>query len=477
MRKLNNWFPVFGGFLYISSILYILLGGDIIFSPGYGSVQVFFILLVLAILLPSFDIILSRSESVIKFYPSAAFMAIIILTMMIDLKFLIPFIFQTLSLLILFRYILKKSDYPAYHFSYVIFIIILFFLPNILRFSIAEYTPQILVFSIADDANIIGIPLLFQYGIVIASPYYFVLTLSIQFSIIIFILGFFLMENVREILSISGRKAQDVSGVVSVSFSLLSCQCETVTSIIPAIGAEVLGFISIPLIIESLLLSFTTYILLKNQKKGKKPLIFEKMWNADIVSNWLVIMTIFAIVALPVLITIISYLGYQRNIYIYFTSNVGILIATYFFIYVLQKSMSWNIFRVKGYIYALFSIFLIILMSVWYVPAVLMATVSNGVLYGVMGVASSLSGILLFMMVHTLDKQTKAIAYEYSAGMFPVIFAILFYYLIISTTSVWPIYSYTDQIIFALSLLGVSLIPMWLFVNYSIYARFWHNKA
>ncbi len=477
MKELNNWFPVFGGFLYISSLLYLLLGGDIILSSSYGSVQVFFILLVIAIILPSFDIILSRSESVIKFYPSAAFMAIIILTMMVDLKFLIPLILQTFSLLIFFRYIIKKSNSPVYHFTYVIFIIILFFLPNILRFSIIEYTPKILVFSIADDANIIGIPLLFQYGIVIASPYYFVLTISIQFSIIIFVLGFFLMENVREILSISGRRAQDVSGVVSVSFSLLSCQCETVTSIIPAIGAEVLGIISIPLIIESLLLSFTTYVLLKSQKKGRKPVIFDKIWNADIVSNWLVIMTIFAIIALPILITIISYLGYQRNIYIYFSSNVGILVATYFFIYILQKSMSWNVFRVKGYIYAFFSIILIILMSVWYVPSVLVVTVSSGVLYGIMGVASSLSGILLFMMVHTLDKQTKAIAYEYTSGMFPLIFAILFYYLIISTTSIWPIYTYTDQIIFALSLLGVSLIPMWFFVNYSIYARFWHNKA
>lgn len=477
MKAKENWFPMAGGFLFISSIIIILYSRDIVFSAGYGTEQVFFTLLAFAIIIPAIDIIFSRRKSVVSFYPSSAFIAIIFLTMLMDFKFLVPFMLQILSLLIFFRYIFKNSKIRIYHFTYSIFIIVLFFLPDILRFSVMEYTPQILVFSIADDANIVGIPLLFQYGIVISSPYYFVLTISIQFSAIIFILGFLLVENVREILSISERKIQDVSGVVSVSFSLLSCQCETVTSIVPAIGAEVLGIISIPLIIESLFLSSTTYILLKLQKRGIKPGIFEKMWNAKIISKPLVIATIFAIVAMPVMITIISYLGYQRSIYIYFATNVGIMVATYYFVYVLQRAMSWKFFDINKHFYFILSIILIILMGIWYVPNILMDTVSNGALYGIMGLASSLSGIILFIMVYPLDKETKSVVYEFAAGMFPVIFAILFYYLIVSTTSVWPIYSYTDQIIFSLTLLGVSLFPMWLSVNYSIYARIWHNKA
>ncbi len=60
--------------------------------------------------------------------------------------------------------------------------------------------------------------------------------------------------------------------------------------------------------------------------------------------------------------------------------------------------------------------------------------------------------------------------------MFPVVFVIVLYYTVITSSQIWPAFSITSQLIFGLVLLGISLPIMWFSTNYSIYGNYIANK-
>ncbi|MHB1506504.1 MAG: hypothetical protein ACYCUZ_00350 [Cuniculiplasma sp.] len=116
-------------------------------------------------------------------------------------------------------------------------------------------------------------------------------------------------------------------------------------------------------------------------------------------------------------------------------------------------------------------------MIIWYLPTVVFDVTSNGLEYGLMGVVSFISGFLLFLITRSMEKSVRSVTYEFVTGMVPTVFAIIFYFLAVTNTPIWLNYSLSDQLIFTLSVLGVTLIPMWISVNYSIYSMMWHNKS
>ncbi len=475
MKKAIEITTFSAGLFYLFSIFALFYQGDILLS--FGADNTFYIIVALVTALPILDSIISGIDSRLKRYPSAAFVALLLIFIVMDFEYFIPLLMQLISLFLVMRYILTGNARWKYHFGYILFIVAIFFISSLARIVLTENIPQIYVFSFTDDANLLGIPLIFLGGITISSPLIIVFSISIQFTVILMAIGFFLIENYHEIASISKNNRKGSIGIISMSFTLLSCQCETISSVIPAFSAELLGLISTPLILESLALTSGTFILIRRQKKGIKPAFFDKMWNLNPGSKIMIPTLILLLILSPIFITLVSILGLQSNLFIYILTNLGVFLISFLLFLIFEKLLPMKALNIGIIGKIIVSIIIAASMIIWYLPTVVFDVTSNGLEYGLMGVVSFISGFLLFLITRSMEKSVRSVTYEFVTGMVPTVFAIIFYFLAVTNTPIWLNYSLSDQLIFTLSVLGVTLIPMWISVNYSIYSMMWHNKS
>lgn len=461
--------------LYILSIVYLITKGETIFSPGSRDLATLFLSII--IIMPILEIFSYRMPKILSGYFISVFLISDLITLFLDFSVFIVMILQILSFIFGIRYILENIKERIYRFAYIFYGLIMMFIAALLRYDSIEKINNILVANISDDVKLSGIPIFFQNGIVIFSERFFIFSISIQFTIIILLLGFLLMENSRKIIEIAGKrekKRAEAFGLTSLSFSVLSCQCETTTSVIPAIGAEILGIISVPIILESLILSLMTFILIHYLERYGNNSFFEIIWRSNETSLRGIVLSIIGILFIPVFITLGSFYNLQSNLFFYFGTSIGVfVISTYIFFNVL-KFLKIKIRAGVG-IMSILSFMILVLMVIWYWPWILEDTVHNGVLFSLMGILSILNGFMFSIILSTLDKGKRIIATEYVAGMFPIIFVIALYYSIVTESVIWPIYSLATQEIFSLVLLGISLPFMWFATNYSIYSQYARN--
>lgn len=468
----KNILLILADLLYLFSILYLFDEGIPIFSHGSRNVTFLFLLLIL--LMPALEIFSIKIHRIFYGYFISVFLIADLISLFLDFSIFPVMVVQILAFILGIRYIIENVGARAFRIAYIFYGVVMMFIASLLRYDSIQKINYILVANISDDVRLSGLPIFFQNGIVIFSQRYFILSISFQFAIIILLLGFLLMENSRKIIEIAGNsknKGAETLGLASMSFSILSCQCETTTSIIPAIGAEILGIVSVPVILESLLLSLMTFIVIHYLEKHGNNSFFEHLLNSSGTTFAEIISSIFFILFIPIFITIGTLYNLEANLFFYFGTSVGV--------FVISSYIFFNVFRflrvrinVGNMQLGIILPVMLILMVIWYWPSVLEHTVNNGVLYSIMGLLSVFNGFLFAIILSGLNRSSRIIALEYATGMFPIIFVIALYYSVVTEHLIWPIYNLTTQEIFSLVLLGVSLPFMWFATNYSIYSQY-----
>ncbi len=176
----------------------------------------------------------------------------------------------------------------------------------------------------------------------------------------------------------------------------------------------------------------------------------------------------------PILITVGVYYDLQKNLLFYFGTNLGLFAVSSLIFTRLFGEIRIRL-EISQIMYAFLAFFTIFFMVVWYIPVILDLAVSNGIIFSIMGLFSVISGLILSFMLTPIDKIRRSIIYEYITGMFPIVFVIVLYYTVITSSQIWPVFSITSQLVFALVLLGLSLPFMWFSTNYSIYGNYVAN--
>lgn len=464
-------YSISAGILYISSIIFTVETGTIV---AFNYIQYIMEVALLIFIIPIVSSILYFKSVDLANYFMGAFAAAEVLTLMLDFTNPIDLILQGLSLAISIRIVISgKRSYVPYYLSYFFYIFLMTILATLVRYVPFQFLRNIYVLPISADINSAGIPLLFTNGISIAGERYFVITFSYQFFIIIMLLGFFLIENIRMIIQLArgGRNVADKFTALSLSFTVLSCQCETTTSIIPVIGSEIIGLISLPVILESLLLSILTFVDIKLGMRGKYPGLFSYLWVKKAKKLWYILLVSGLLIVSPLIVTIGVYLNLQSNLIFYFSTNVGLFIVALISLLIIFQFFSLN-FKIGRATLVLLGAISGVLMIIWYIPQILSIAIVSGVFFSIMGIISFVSGSIISIVLTSLKTREKIVFYEYLAGMFPLIFLIFLYISAVIQVEVWPQFNLLQQIYFSVILLLISLPVMWYFTNTSIYSYF-----
>jgi hypothetical protein len=460
--------------LYITSIVLQFSTGFIILSPGTDLIYVVFIIIGI---LPVLEFFFTDNFKIFRFYPLSIFILANIVLIITTFSNFPVFALEVFTVILCIRYIYYEDKQRIYNFIYIFYGFAMMLISSLLRFSIHNIHPNMYIFNSGDDVRPGGVPLFFQNGIVLSGPRYVLLTISIQYLLVILVIGFLLIENTRGIIKLArmrqdgtGIKSQTLS-VTSTTFSLFSCQCETTTSIVPAIGSEILGIVSVPIVFESLALSLGTFIVIQILSRHRNIGFLREQWNRTSISINKILLLSALIIASPIVITTGIYLGYLHNLLFYFGTNLSMFaIATFVFLTVFQYSKITLKFNRP--MYAILSIIATALMVIWYIPSILTITVEFGYIFSIMGISSILAGLIIAIMLSGVEKLQRAVIFEYIAGMFPVIFVIVLYYSVVTGSQIWAQFSIIDQLEFSLLLLGVTLPFMWYATNYSIYGNY-----
>ncbi len=461
-------------FLYIASITLQLASGYIFISPG---TEFIYYLWVIIGILPIAELLFRNKLKFLRFYPISIFIVSNVIIALLTFAYFPFFALEIVIVALSLWYINTTDTQRIYHYLYVIYGISMLFLSGLLRIVPSNVTNELLIFNSGDDIKPGGVPLFFQNGIVLSSPRYFILTVSFQYLIVIMILGILLLENARGIIKLAngsrgdGKIKSKSLSITSMSFSIFSCQCETTTSIIPAIASEILGIISVPIIFESLFLSIGTFIILHILSNHRDINFFQRQWEGIRVSSKQIFLLVVLIIISPLTITTGVYLGYLNNLLFYFGTNLGMFsVSTFVFLTIIQYTGIPRKFRYVTY--AGLSILATVLMVVWYLPPVLTLTIEYGFIFSLMSITSVIAGLVIAFILSGINRIQRAAIFEYISGMFPIIFVIILYYSVITSSRIWIQFSLADQLEFALILLGVTLPFMWYATNYSIYGNY-----
>ena len=384
------------------------------------------------------------------------------------------FVYLMLALMIILRFMYtyeKKSLVKG--FVFLIYLYIMLFIGGLFIYSSFANNPQILVGSIYDDESPAGVPYLFSNAMTIFSMQY-TITFSIQLTIIFGIIGAFLIENFRMIFEQArikvrrGRNINRFSGV-SYAFAGLSCQCEATTSLLPAIGSEILGIVSLPLVTESLFLTILTFVVLKLSMSGFSIKFFAKIKKIDLNRLKFIFAGVLFVVMEPVILIAGIFLGLRDNLLFYASINALMFITGVIIIFLIN-----SIFKIfsesrSSLITLVSAISSIILMVMWYFPVLVNYSLGNGISYSVMAIVSTSAGLLAGYSLAISGRDTRIVAFEYVGGMLPVISIIILYFTAVSSFDIWPVFGVTQQLYFSIIFLAISLPLMWFFTNYAIY--------
>ena len=320
---------------------------------------------------------------------------------------------------------------------------------------------RLLFFSIYDDVLPGGVPALFYHGVVIQSPY-FVFTYSIITMIIYPLISVILAANYLLIYRTYRNSSTKFSSIFSGAATILGCQCEGVTGLIPSIVALTISILVIPLMIESVLLVSLTLASLWYLGKGEIMSILSLPARIKGKVIPLVAGSI-ALLAIPVAFSIgVSY-GYFRNESFFFGMNFLIFLEGFMMIILVY---SFHNIRFSGN--PLFiAIISFLLLLIWLFPYVVSLAESSAFYYILMNSSALLSGFLAAFSFIAFRQERKTVFLEFESMMFSMIGIILLYASAFGIT-IWPAFSLGQQFIFSMVLVIISLPIMWYITNKSL---------
>jgi len=383
------------------------------------------------------------------------------------------FTFPALNIFFLFLLATLISFYAFFHsfgfrgsasekfLATSIVFMIMMVLATLLRVNYVPENIGILVGSVYDDVLPGGVTLMFQYGLVLFSKY-FVVTVSPQTILLFSLLSALLVENYVMIFKFVGKHARSVlGGHLTQAVSVVSCQCESLVAAFPSIVTLLLSFLAVPLIVESVILAgITNYLLRKRFLTGRRSLLLNSLWPMKKRGVFIVFAVIF-IFAVTILEPIGVFYSLQRSLYFYGSINFLMLISGSFFSIVLLR-----LFNVKGGGWNFATLILLsvgtVSMFIWFIPDLVVKAVTSPGIFVVMSTISFASGILFGLSYVLSDIGFKKVILEYIPMMFTLFAMVIFFYSVVTSYTVWPIFGLIQQFFFSLSVWIVFLPIMWL---------------
>ena len=449
------YFTVLVALLY--SIFFLLLDTykAIYFS---GNLEMLIVSEMSLIILPAAVILSGARYSVFLFPLNVIFIIIASIVLLGTIAF-IPFIAINLLYISVYLKIFQRSVWvlPVASSGIFLFMIIV---SSLLRMDYG-IPGRLLFFSIYDDVLPGGVPALFYHGVVIQSPY-FVFTYSVITMTIYPLISVILAANYLLIYRTYRNSSTKFSSIFSGASTILGCQCEGVTGLIPSIVALTISTLVIPLMIESVLLVSLTLATLWYLRKGEIMSILSL--PAKITGKVIPLATgSIALLAIPVAFSIgVSY-GYFRNESFFFGMNFLIFLEGFIMIILVD---SFHNIRVSGNpLFIAFISFLLFL--IWLFPSLVSLAESSAFYYILMNSSALISGFLAAFSFVAFRQERKTVFLEFESMMFSMI-GIVSLYASTFGIIIWPVFSIGQQFIFSLILVIISLPIMWYITNKSL---------
>ena len=464
------------GFLSFLSIylMYILGGAEsrvytdpILQSSTYQPFLIVFLLLIAIFWI-------NRKRPVLLAYLSGilfvAFTGIAILTIP-DIS-LIVFPIASAFLVIMMYQNLSDGFRPGYRriaiFAAVTFI--MFIIGGAVRFYTNPNEFTLLVGSIYDDENPLGVPFLFYNGIIFYGRF-LVVTVSLPIIILFSLLASVLTENYLLIFKLSGfsrgRSASGIGKSANAALTALSCQCEGITAAFPSIVATLLLSAVIPLISMSIgLVALTNAFLAMYFLKGKRIRFLEKIWASPQSSRFFYLL-VFLVFLIPLASLFAVYFGLERDLTVLSLLNVsmfiyGILIV-YGFMAVVKREVHLSRIVLSSSI-----VLSSVLMFMWYYPTLTNFAAFSYSGFITMSLSSIAGGLLSGLVFKALWDSARRLYLQFITMMLTTLAIVVFYITSIALVVIYPLFGSTEQLLFALVLWGISLPFVWLSTNISL---------
>lgn len=397
------------------------------------------------------------------------------LKMFITLFYLLVafFVFPILNLFLIFliavlisfygfflRFGIRGVSSKKFLASSIVFIIMMF-LATLLRENFVPENIGILVGSVYDDVLPGGVTFMFQNGLVFFSKY-FVVTISPQTILLFSLLSALLVENYVLIFRYVGRHAKSVlGGHLTQAVSVVSCQCESLVAAFPSIVTLLLSFLALPLILESVVLAgITNFLLRRRFLPSRSSRILQSLWPIKRRSIFILTTSIF-LLAIPVVEIIGIYYGLQNTLYFYGSINFLMLLGgTFFTILLLElltvKGRDWNFLTVSLLAVGTVAMF------VWFIPYLVAKAVVFPGIFALMNISSFLSGVVFGIAYVFSNSGFRKVIIEYIPMMFTLFAMVIFFFSVVTSYTVWPVFGLIEQFFFSISVWLVFLPIMWL---------------
>ncbi len=464
------------GFLSLFSIylMYILGGADsrIYTDPilAGSTYQPFLLALFLLIAI----MFINRKHPIILSYITGILMVGYIgIALVISSNFTL-LIFPVVSAILLYLMYVSISDDFPHGFRrtgiFVIAVFIMFLIGGAVRFYLNPNEFALLIGSIYDDENPLGVPFLFYNGIIFYGQY-LVVTVSLPIIVLFSALAAVLTENYLLIFHLSknpgSSSISNFSRSANSALTALSCQCEGITAAFPSIVATLLLSAVIPLISLSIfLVAMTNVFLALYFIRGKRIIFLEKVWKFPSTDRF-VYLNVALIVLIPVLSLYAIYFGFERSLPVLAFINIsmflyGILVFYGFWTFT-RRPISMN----KPVIYSLILISSI-LMFLWYYPPLTSDAAFSILGFIAMSVSSISGGILSGIVFKSLSERAGRLYLQFITMMFTTLAIIVFYITAIALDIVYRPFGSTEQLLFSLLVWGVTLPFVWISTNISL---------
>ena len=371
----------------------------------------------------------------------------------------VPFIAISVAFVVVYARISPGSGLAMPSISSGIFLFMII-VSSLLRMDYG-LPDKLLYFSIYDDVLPGGVPALFYHGVVVQAPY-FVFTYSVITMAIYPLISVILVANYLLIYRIYRNSSTRFSSLFSGAATILGCQCEGVTGVLPSIVALTISILVIPLLIESVLLVSLTLTTLWLLGKGKAMPILSL--SARVKGNIIPLLAgSIALLAIPVAFSIgVSY-GYFRNETFFFGMNFLVFLEGFIMILLVDR---FHHFKISGN--PLMPAFIsFILLLIWLFPYMVSIAESYAIYYVLMNSSALVAGFLASFSFIAFRKERKTVFLEFESMMFSMI-GIIALYSSAFNISIWPSFGLGEQFIFSLLLVIVSLPIMWYITNKSL---------
>ena len=331
-----------------------------------------------------------------------------------------------------------------------------------------EFT--LLVGSIYDDENPIGVPFLFYNGIIFYGQY-LVVTVSLPIIVLFSALASVLTENYLLIFSLSRSPGSsslgNLSRTANSALTVLSCQCEGITAAFPSIVATLLLSAVIPLISLSILLvALTNVFLAQYFLRGRRVAFLEKVWRFPS-SPRFIYLIVTLIILIPVLTIYTVYFGFEKDLTVLAFLNISMFLYGIMVIYGFWTFINKALSLKKTLIYSLIVISTV-LMFLWYYPPLTAFAAFYYSGFILMSVTSIAGGIIAGIVFKSLKERAGRLYSQFITMMFSTLAIVVFYITAIALDVIYRPFGSAEQLLFSLLVWGVTLPFVWISTNISL---------